>query len=354
MSVLSLSKLVTFRGVALSLSLAAGLTAACDGSLHEDVASSESAASEGYAHASADEADKAVDAPDAGPRRVCPSNRNPDGSWVKVDGFDVSDYQFTDWDKVARDNPHQKYAFARVSAGLVRVDTRFTADWAGAKRVGLIRGAYQYFKPSQSAIAQADLFLSRMNAEGGFEAEDFPPVLDVETTNDMPTETVVCRIKTWLARVERATKRVPLIYTSHLYSNLLGPEIAARHALWISNYVGTPSVTCPRMPASWDKWTLWQYSDRGPVPGVYKNGDRDAPGGGYPATGDGGLISTGYDVNYFDGTLDQLKGYIASTTSDGDVADPPPLAHPPVVSGAATTAGGPVDCADDGCCVAGP
>jgi lysozyme len=288
-------------------------------------------------------------------RKVCPSARNPDGSWVVVDGVDTSDYQFTDWNLVVARNPKIKYAFSRVSAGLVRVDTRFHFDWPAIKRVGLVRGAYQYFKPSQSAVAQADLFLQRLREEGGLEAGDFPPVVDVETTNDMPLRTVVCRVKIWLARVERETGRKPLIYSSSTFNDIL-PSEYGRFPLWVANYVATPSVTCPRMPDAWNKWAFWQYSETTTTVGIYRNGSRDDLDGGsieLQDGGDGGPVESMSDVNYFDGTITDLNRFVTSSVSTEAPPDPPPLSDPPHVPGASPDAGGPVDCAD-GCCVAGP
>jgi lysozyme len=225
------------------------------------------------------------DGGDGGPRRVCPSAQYPDGGWVAVDGLDTSDWDYANWSEVAASHPNLKYAFVRVSAGLVRIDTRFSADWAGLRQAGLIRGAYQYFKPNQSAIAQADLYLRRLREEGGLLESDFPPVADMETTNGMPDATVICRLKLWLTRVERETHRLPLIYTSHLWSAYFQPE-SLRYPLWIANYVGTPSRTCPWMCDPWTKWQIWQYADHGTVHGVYANADRDDAGA--PAVDDAG------------------------------------------------------------------
>jgi lysozyme len=292
---------------------------------------------------------------DTTPRGVCPSEVGPDGGAITVEGMDTSDYQFTDWDQVARENPNRKFAFVRLSAGLVRVDTRFSLDWPATKRVGLIRGVYQYFKPSQSAVAQADLVVRRLGEQGGLEAGDLPPVIDIETTNNMPPETVSCRIKIWLARVERETKRRPIIYSSMQYKDLLGTELG-RYPLWIARYVKTPSVTCPQLPDAWQKWTFWQHTDSARISGVFSNGARDDTDGGSVELvdgGDGGPVLPGTDSNFFDGTLEDLHAFVASTVSSGDVADPPPLDNPPAVPGASMEVGAPIDCAD-GCCVPAP
>lgn len=277
--------------------------------------------------------------PPGEPRRLCPSNRREDGSWLVVEGIDVSDWEYTDWDVVVRRNPNTKFSFGRVSAGASRLDYRFVFDWPGMKRVGLIRGAYQYLRPSQSAIVQADLFLRRLNEEGGLEAEDFPPVLDFETTDDMPTATVLCRARLWLARVERATKRLPIVYASAQYNDMIQTDFR-RYPLWVANYVETPSRTCPNTPGAWDQWRLWQWSESGSVEGIYENADHDDEGGGSIRMENGAPALAGSDMNYYDGTLDDLRRFIASTVGSATFPDPTPPADLPEVDG---------DCSD-GCC----
>jgi GH25 family lysozyme M1 (1,4-beta-N-acetylmuramidase) len=169
----------------------------------------------------------------------------------------------------------------------------------------------------------------------------------------MPDAAVVCRINLWLTRVERALGRIPMIYTSAAWGSYFSREMS-RYPLWVANYVGTPSVTCPRTPDAWDHWRFWQHAEDGSVRGLYANGDRD--GGGAPALddsdgGDGGPIAAGSDMNYFDGTMTDLTAFIAGTVSPGTVVDPPPLSDPPHVP--TPDGGSPVDCSD-GCCVADP
>jgi hypothetical protein len=177
-------------------------------------------------------------------------------------------------------------------------------------------------------------------------------VLDFETTNGMPADAVVCRVKLWLARVERATRRLPIVYSSSEQNAYLGPEMA-RYPLWVANYVATPSQTCPRTPDAWPQWTMWQYGGAS-LGGIWSNGYRDDDAGGgiaHQDGGDGGPIAAEADVNYFDGTYERLRALVGSTTSDGTIPDPPLPAHPPhVVAGPDIS--GPLDC-DDGCCVLG-
>lgn len=281
-------------------------------------------------------------------RRTCPSTQLSDGSWNVVEGIDTSDYEYADWDAITAQQPMLEFAFMRVSSSLVRVDTRFHTDWSEAQRVGLLRGAYQYFSPRQSATAQADLFLQRIASEGGLVASDLPPVIDVEAKNDLPDAVVSCKVGVWLAKVERELGRLPMIYTTAGFSSLFGPEMS-RYPLWVANFVATPSVTCPRMPDAWPTWQFWQHSESGNVTGLYDNGDRD--GGGAIGLDDAGAPSpAGSDLNYFNGTRTDLDALIANSVGTNP-ADPPPPSDPPHVS----TADGGVgpDCSD-GCCVLDP
>ena len=72
-----------------------------------------------------------------------------------LEGIDVSAYQGAiDWRAVARAG--KKFAFIRVSDGAAYTDPRFASNWAGARAAGLTRGAYQFFRPTESPLAQAD------------------------------------------------------------------------------------------------------------------------------------------------------------------------------------------------------
>src|SRR5690242_3432914 len=62
-------------------------------------------------------------------------------------GIDVSYYQESiQWKRVRRDGG-VVFAFIRVSDGLTVEDPLFSANWNGAKRAGIMRGAYQHFRP---------------------------------------------------------------------------------------------------------------------------------------------------------------------------------------------------------------
>jgi lysozyme len=177
-------------------------------------------------------------------------------------GIDVSKWQGDiDWDAVRGDGVH--FAFIRVSDGADRPDPLFARNWSEAGRVGLARGAYQYFRPLQDPDEQADLLLGAIGTPA---ARDLPPVIDVEVSDGVAPREMARRIGRWVSRVHNATGVRPLIYTSAKnWSQLVaGSRQFRRHALWIAHY----DTECPNTPAAWRRWTIHQVSQQATVAGI--------------------------------------------------------------------------------------
>jgi len=181
-------------------------------------------------------------------------------------GIDVSYYQGTiDWSRVAAGG--YKFAFIRVSDGTTFHDPKFASYWTGSKNAGLIRGAYQFFRPAQSASAQADLMIAAVGTLG---PGDLPPVIDVEVTQGLGAATIAARIRTWVDRVHAATGVDPIIYTGKYFwrDDVGGPTSFANNPLWIAQYTSQ----CPDLPAPWGSWAFWQYSESGRIAGISGGG----------------------------------------------------------------------------------
>lgn len=192
-----------------------------------------------------------------------------------VDGIDVSRWQgMIDWDQVAGDGV--RFAFIRVSHGLGTYDTYYDRNWPEARRVGILRGTYQYFAPDEDPIAQADLLLEHM---GPLEPDDLPPVLDVEETGGRTPEQIAAAVQQWLDHVEAALGRTPILYSGYYFwrDQVGDPPGFERYPLWIPNY----SATCPLIPDSWTRWEFFQTSSTGSVAGIAGNVDTDLWNGTY-------------------------------------------------------------------------
>jgi len=208
------------------------------------------------------------------PLRVC-----ADGPTVA--GIDVSHWQGEiDWDRVA--GAGVGFAIIRVADGTGTLDRQWGRNWPEARRVGILRGAYQYFRPDQDPIAQADLFLEHM---GPLEDEDIAPVIDVETTGGRSPSQIAAAVRRWIDRVEAATGRAVLIYTGkYFWQDQVGgsPDFGS-NGLWVAQW----GPTCPDIPGPWPRWDFWQTSATGRVAGI--DGD--------------------VDTDVFNGSIDELRGY---------------------------------------------
>lgn len=210
-----------------------------------------------------------------------------------VKGIDVSFYQETvDWQKVKNDG--FRFGIARISDGTRFIDDQFERNWREIKGKGLVRGSYQFFRPTQSAEQQANIVVQKVGKLG---PGDLPVVLDIESADGASSATIRSKMRTWIDIVERGTGKKPIIYAaSGFWNSLSGMSEFSKYDLWVANY----GVNCPSMPNAWGNWLMWQYSDRGSVTG----------------------IRGGVDVNYFNGTYEQLVKYAGGSGSDALTPSP--------------------------------
>lgn len=189
-------------------------------------------------------------------------------------GIDVSHYQKRiDWVKVQ--NSGASFAIIKATEGNNFIDPRFDYNWTRARRMGIVRGAYHFFRPKVDPVAQANLFLKI--AGQTLHSTDLPPVVDIEASpefvrlewKELKVEERLRRVQAWLKTVEGATGRKPMIYTGfYSWFDYLGnSEMFVEYPLWIAAY----NVEKPRIPANnWGGhgWTFWQTTGRGVVPGI--------------------------------------------------------------------------------------
>lgn len=175
-------------------------------------------------------------------------------------GIDVSYYQGDiTWPRVARAGV--KFAFIRVTDGTDIIDTKFVANWRGAKAAKIQRGAYQYFRANLSPTDQADVVIRMLRAHG---IGELPPVIDVEETMGLPLATVAANARIWIERVRKELGVEPLVYTNPGMWGIRGaPELASQE-LWLAHY----TQGCPVIPPPWTRFRLWQYSDNGRIDGI--------------------------------------------------------------------------------------
>lgn len=184
-------------------------------------------------------------------------------------GIDISRYQgVVDWARVKAAGIC--FAIAKATESNRIIDMYFERNWAETKRVGIVRGAYHYFRASQDARAQAEYFARAVAYAPG----DIPPVLDAESLDGVDKATLSRGLQTWLAEVERLTGLRPIIYTAPNFwnTNVGAQEWVGGYKLWVAHYT---TAAQPIVPKGFRTWALWQYTDQGRVDGIASNVDRN-------------------------------------------------------------------------------
>lgn len=175
-----------------------------------------------------------------------------------VHGIDVSHHQsYIRWDSVANEKLH--FAFVKATEGATLNDSLYCTNWAEMKRIGLIRGAYHFFRPRTPAEDQIDNFINWVDLEYG----DLPPVLDVELLDGVTKVQLITGMRTWLylAEVRYGTK--PIIYTNLKFYNKFLAGQFDDYPLWIARYSHRePVLACGR------DWDFWQYGSQGRLGGI--------------------------------------------------------------------------------------
>lgn len=197
-----------------------------------------------------------------------------------IHGIDVSAHQGeVNWDyvrsmKIKTDSV--TFVFIKATEGTSYFDKYFQHNWEESKRVGILRGAYHYFRPDIKGDVQASQFIQHVHIE----KEDLPPVLDIEEIRKTDPITLRKELKIFLDILEKKYAMKPIIYTNkNFYEAYLGKDFK-QYPLWVAQY---KNLQTPRVKGR--SWAFWQHSYQGTVNG----------------------INTPVDLNVFESDLEDLK-----------------------------------------------
>lgn len=195
-----------------------------------------------------------------------------------VYGIDVSRHQGDiNWEVLARENPTHapvKFVYMKATEGSDHKDKRFDENWKEAKEHGFMRGAYHYFGTHSTGLAQANMFIKTVDATEG----DLPPMVDVEEKPGDKKQ-FMQELKIFISKIQEHYGVKPIIYTYKKYkSRYMTDRFFDNFPTWIAHY-HVDSLTVDK------NWTIWQYSDKGTLPGIERK----------------------VDINIFNGELYQLE-----------------------------------------------
>lgn len=173
------------------------------------------------------------------------------------------------------------------SAGIVGIIHKATEGtgwsdptYAGRKpqalAAGLLWGAY-HFGTNADGAEQAQYFLKIVNPGPN-------DLLALDFEENPSSQMTIAQAEQFVTEVFTQTGRYPGFYSDALAGKLLGNNksaILANCWFWRAQY----GSSAPIVPPTWSTWTMWQYTESGPVSGISAPCDRDT----------------------FNGTMDQLS-----------------------------------------------
>ncbi|GAB4341649.1 MAG: glycoside hydrolase family 25 protein [Flammeovirgaceae bacterium] len=181
----------------------------------------------------------------------------------EVHGIDVSHYQgVIDWNKISTYNKSGKkvtFAFIKATEGHTIVDLHFERNWKATKELGIIRGAYHFYRPEESVEKQAEAYLKNVKTEKG----DLPPVIDLEITSGKSSKEIAMGAKKWMEIVEENTCMKPIIYTNSRFYNKHLSGLFPNNIIWIARYEQSSISLKDSM-----EWSFWQHSENGTIEGI--------------------------------------------------------------------------------------
>ncbi len=177
-----------------------------------------------------------------------------------VFGIDISHYVGDiDWKKVKTSHHPIEFVFMRSTMGADGKDNAFEENWAAAKKLEYIRGAYHYYraKKNEDAASQFKNFAATVTLGSG----DMVPVLDVEEIKKLTRKELREGVLTWLKLAEEKYGVKPIVYTNQgFYLKYLDGYIDG-YPLWIAAYSGKQKL-------EGIDWTFHQLSKYVQVEGI--------------------------------------------------------------------------------------
>ncbi|MGW7519455.1 lysozyme [Streptomyces sp. NPDC054796] len=209
----------------------------------------------------------------------------PAGASAKPKGHDVSSHQGTvNWVRAKANGA--RFVYVKATEGTHYKNPYFARQFRGARKAGILHGTYHFARADKSSGKRQAAYFT---ANGGTWKRDgwtLPPAVDLEAAYGSRCHGLSkARMRAWIRafseETRRRTGRYPAIYTStRWWKSCTGNSraFAARHPLWLADW----SRSAGPLPAGWGTRTIWQYANKGKLPG---------------------------DQNLFNGSMAQLRRY---------------------------------------------
>lgn len=192
-----------------------------------------------------------------------------------IKGIDVSRWQGEiDWKQVA--GAGYLFAAMRATIGDYYTDPTFTTNFDGAKAAGIVPFPYHVLRTDIKENRQTSYFLNALDGR-----KVWMVVLDVEVVASGDRGRRMFYV---MRDIENETHAMTTIYTNaNFWNTYMPPSFGGRQfkdsVLFVASYGrndgNVPGDPYPTLPRLWNTYGIWQYTDRGRVPGINANVDLD-------------------------------------------------------------------------------
>ena len=190
---------------------------------------------------------------DANPFQTC------EDTCSHVHGIDISHYQNDVFWKAIGEDTNMAYVYLKCTEGSDNQDPLYLKNIEMAQSHNIKVGSYHFFRPK----VNLDLQIKNFKAQCIPCEQDLIPMLDVETTADLPTEQFCDSLMKMLSLMEETYHQKPLVYT---YRNFYNKHLQGKlddYPLMIAMY----SDEQPQLADGRD-YIIWQYTCKGRLAGV--------------------------------------------------------------------------------------
>ncbi len=181
-------------------------------------------------------------------------------------GIDVSHHQgIIDWPKVHTDSAIT-FVYIKATTGSTGIDSCYVRNVKGARKAGIKVGSYHYLTSKSSVRTQFANFAKMARKEW----QDLIPMVDVENMRGWSHDQVQDSLLVFCQLIKEHYGKAPMIYgTNRSYNTYCAPDFNKYHIM-IGRYGSLPPVIKGK-----GHYSIWQYSEKGTVPGISRYVDLD-------------------------------------------------------------------------------
>lgn len=175
------------------------------------------------------------------------------------EGIDVSHYQgHIEWERVAKEG-NICYVYAKATEGSSFVDNTYAYNISEARKYGIRAGAYHYYRPTVNIQQQFEHLISVIKASD----QDLVPMIDIEEDKGVSESKFIADLTEFIHMVERHYGKKPLLYSGEYFYNRHFQGLFQDYQWMMARYSSKSPIL-----KDGKTYLMWQYSDKGRIPGI--------------------------------------------------------------------------------------